>query len=98
MKRSITSLDVSRAGLGLQPLLYGAKPKRGAIERAMRLLDDMAVQMRRKEIFAAGAAAKKLPTVPKFRGHKLGSSEVSNFYDGFASTHSWFKNPYRGIR
>lgn len=45
------------------------------------------------EIFAAGARAKK--PVPRLEGKRLGSFESMTFYDGYASTHPGFKNPYR---
>ena len=48
---------------------------------------------RQKAVFEAGAAA-KTPT-PVFGGYPLGSMDSCTFYDGYASTHPEFKNPYR---
>lgn len=91
--KPIRSHDVSRASLALQPLLYGSKPRAGAVQRAMRVMDRIAQDMRRKEVFEAGAKARKPKAI--FRGQELGSNETCTFYDGFASTHPEFENPYR---
>lgn len=87
--------ELQRIYLELQNVVYDdCKPKqRKIIFDAMAALDAVMMDMRRKEIFAAGAAAKN--PVPRFEGRDLGSFEACNFYDGYASTHPDFQNPYR---
>lgn len=75
------------------------KPQhRKIIRDTMSALDDLMRHMRREEIFAAGAKAKSRNPIPRFEGRELGSFEACNFYDGYASTHPDFKNPYRAHR
>ena len=57
------------------------------------MADDDKMRKRSEEIFAAGAAATE--PKPRFGGELLGSMESCIFYDGYASTHPDFKNPYR---
>lgn len=52
--------------------------------------DDKAMEERRVRIYAEGASAAEC-SVPK----ELGSMERCTWYDGYASTHPEFKNPYR---
>jgi uncharacterized protein YodC (DUF2158 family) len=56
--------------------------------------DDEAMMLRHEAIFKAGAEASS-PSWPKFEGEPLGSMEGCTWYDGYASTHPEFKNPYR---
>lgn len=64
----------------------------------MRILDRIAMDMRRKEVFDAGAKTRRLGRKrPSYQGHELGSNESCTFYDGYASTHPGFKNPYRRL-
>lgn len=56
--------------------------------------DDEAMARRRDAIYRAGAEATSLDC-PTYEGHVLGSMERCTFYDGYASTHPDFKNPYR---
>ncbi len=56
--------------------------------------DDAFMEERRKTIFKAGAEAAD-STWPIFKGYELGSMEACNYFDGYASTHPEFKNPYR---
>lgn len=58
--------------------------------------DDEALKARIKKIFDAGAEA-LTPSIPTFDGRPLGSMERCNWYDGYASTHPEFKNPYRQL-
>jgi hypothetical protein len=69
---------------------------RSGIRDAMDLIDQIRGEMRRTEIFVAGARARK--PEPKLDGERLGSSESVTFYDGYASTHLKFKNPYQAWR
>lgn len=55
--------------------------------------DDEKMTLRQAAIFRAGADAKE--PKPIFQGTMLGSMESSTFYDGYASTHPDFVNPYR---
>ena len=69
------------------------KRDRKRVEDAMSVLNAIAMKMRRQAIFDAGRRSKT--SIPKFEGRTLGSMESMNFYDGYASTHPGFKNPYR---
>ena len=100
LKRPPTRKEIAAAWLGLQSVYFG-KPilprrSRAKIRRAMEALDGVARDMRRKAIFQAGAKARK--PHGKFEGDDLGSMERMNFFDGYASTHCGFKNPYRSVR
>lgn len=55
--------------------------------------DDEAMERRRAAIFKAGAEA--TTTYPWYEGYRLGSMERCTFFDGYASTHPEFRNPYR---
>lgn len=55
--------------------------------------DDEAMRRREAEIFEAGAKATSPD--PVVNGDKLGSLASCIFYDGYASTHPGFVNPYR---
>lgn len=57
--------------------------------------DDEAIAARRAAVFKAGAEATELPKKYEFNGHELGSMERFTWFDGYASTHPGFKNPYR---
>ena len=94
--RKITLARVQRAELDLQSVVDVPRQHRQRILRAMAVLNEIGMKMRHEAIFAAGARA-KTPT-PKFEGEQLGSSESMTFYDGFASTHPDFLNPYRHPR
>lgn len=94
LKRPPTRKEIGAAWLGLQTVAaYTPRRLRGKVHRAMGALDGMARDMRRKAIFAAGARARKPHC--KFEGDNLGSIERMNFFDGYASTHPGFENPYR---
>lgn len=96
MKRPITRKRVTQVWMSLQSITFSpgmSAQNRGRIRTAMDLLDEVRTQLRRMEIFAAGARAKK--PVPRLEGKRLGSFESMTFYDGYASTHPGFKNPYR---
>ena len=54
---------------------------------------DEKMTLRQAAIFRAGAEAKE--PKPFFQGATLGSMESYTFYDGYASTHPGFVNPYR---
>ena len=80
--------------LVLQSAAFEVKGKyRKAVYDAMNILDTVARDMRHKAIFAAGAKARK-PN-PRFEKRELGSMEQMTWYDGYASTHKGFENPYR---
>ena len=59
------------------------------------MIETEAMKARREAIFKAGADATELPKRYEFNGHELGSMERCTWYDGYASTHPEFKNPYR---
>lgn len=59
----------------------------------MTKADDDKMRKRSDAIFAAGAEAAE--PKPFFQGTYLGSMEACTFYDGYASTHPGFANPYR---
>lgn len=61
----------------------------------MTRADDAAMLKRRGAIFRAGAGAEAAEPKPVFQGESLGSAESCTFYDGYASTHVGFVNPYR---
>jgi hypothetical protein len=61
----------------------------------MSKADDEKMNARRAAIFEAGAKA-QTPDWPVVDGYRLGSMEACNFFDGHASTHPDFRNPYRG--
>jgi len=66
------------------------------LSTVMRYLDGVASDIRREAIFKAGADTGVLQAGDiLFEGHPLGSMERCTFYDGHASTHPGFKNPYR---
>ena len=58
------------------------------------MIDDEKMKIRWAAVFAAGANA-ETPDWPVLDGYKLGSMEACNFFDGYASTHPDFRNPYR---
>lgn len=91
--RKITLARIRRAELDLQSVVDVSGRGRKRILRAMILLNDIGMKMRREAIFAAGALARS--PIPKFEGEQLGSSESSTFYEGYASRHPDFRNPYR---
>lgn len=92
--RAITRRRVRLAWFGLQDIVDRVPAtQRGRVGRAMRVLDDIHTDMRRIAVYQAGQKAKK-PT-PRFEGQDLGSMEAMTFYDGYASKHPGFKNPYR---
>jgi hypothetical protein len=64
----------------------------------MSKADDERMAARHAAIFKAGADAAELPEKYEFKGHELGSMERCTWYDGYASTHPGFKNPYRRTR
>jgi hypothetical protein len=91
---NVTRAKINAAELGLQRVVSGLPLKdRTRVHRAMAILNEIASDMRRKEIFAAGAKAKK--PIAMFEHRQLGSIESCTFYDGYASTHPDFLNPYR---
>lgn len=57
--------------------------------------EDKAMEYRRAAIFKAGADASDWTYPVMLNGYELGSMELCTFYDGHASTHPEFKNPYR---
>lgn len=59
----------------------------------MTKFDDEKMCQRSEAIFSTGAKATE--PKPTFQGAILGSMESSIFYDGYASTHPEFTNPYR---
>jgi hypothetical protein len=60
--------------------------------------DDEKMEARREAVFKAGAEAAS-PSYPEFEGRTdLGSMERCTWYDGYASAHPEFKNPYRRLR
>jgi hypothetical protein len=99
-RATLNSRKFFKAWMLLQTVhAYAPKAMGGRINKVMDLLDEQARRLRRAEIFAAGAKARKLPNgSPVFNGHTLGSSESYTFYDGHASTHKGFKNPYRSTQ
>lgn len=56
--------------------------------------DDEALKACCAAIFKAGAEA-EAPSRPVINGHELGSMAACIFFDGYASTHPSFQNPYR---
>jgi hypothetical protein len=92
--RPITRKRLSKVWLGLQSMRsHIPRSQWNRLHAAMDVLDDINHEMRRKAIFDAGAKARK-PT-PRFERGPLGSMESMTFYDGYASTHPKFQNPYR---
>ena len=95
--RPVTYKQLMKAELGLQTVLFIVPRKyERKVSAAMRLLNDIGMEMRRKAVFSAGARARK--PIARFEGQKLGSSESCNFFDGYASTHPTFQHPYRSPR
>lgn len=91
---TVTRRQMSKAYLGLQSVLSTVNGSRARkVGAAMRVLDNLHAEMRRAAIFAAGAKARK--PVPRFERRLLGSTESCTFYDGYASVHKGFVNPYR---
>lgn len=94
MRKPVTLKRLSAAWMGLQTARLYSKPRyRGKIARAMDVIDQVREELRRKLIFEAGAKARR--PVPLFMGQPLGSAEAYTFYDGYASKHAAFINPYR---
>lgn len=92
-----TRKALGRAELYLQRLLILLpKPERRRLRWTMALINELRADMRRKAIFEAGARARQ--PEPVFEGERLGSAEQYTFYDGYASKHAAFINPYRGRR
>ena len=54
-------------------------------------VEKLAMDRRRKAIFAAGAAAENVAEPIKFEGRELGSLERVTYFDGYASTHPEFR-------
>lgn len=94
--KPVTRKRLTSAWRKLQSVVYNpaiSARHRSGVREAMDLIDQIRSEMRRREIFAAGARARK--PEPKFDGQRLGSLESILFYDGYASTHPKFKNRYR---
>jgi hypothetical protein len=95
LKRPPTLKELHRAWMGLQAVIdHVPRRLRGKVHFAMDAIDGTARDLRRKAIFAAGARARNPHC--KFEGDDLGSIERMRFFDGYASTHPGFKNPYHG--
>lgn len=93
MRKKVTRKRISKAWMGLQTVaIMGPRRYEAKVRNAMDLLDQIRSEMRRKEIFAAGAKARKPD--PRLDGEPLGSSESMQFFDGYRSTHPDFTNPY----
>lgn len=92
----LTEKNLGRAWAGLQNLCPALpEPLQPGVRLAMVMLDEARAKMRREKIFKLGAKAKRLPKIICYDGKALGSIEACTFYDGYASTHPDFTNPYR---
>jgi len=98
----VTRANLLIAQQKLQRMLHDPKvPSKYStdLSTVMRIVDDEAMKLRREEVFAAGAAVDEIPTGKiLFEGSEIGSMERCTFYDGYASTHPDFQNPYRLTR
>lgn len=96
--KHLTRSNIGKVWMALQKIAFDdgvSAAQRSTVRDAMDILDQVKMDMRRAEVYAAGATAKK-PT-PVFEKTRLGSAEAVTFYDGYASTHPGFVNPYRSM-
>jgi hypothetical protein len=82
----------------LQSLMYATEDKkaRNRVAKAMCNINEVMMQMRRAEIFTAGAKIKGKCPKPKLYGRELSSTESYTFYEGYESTHPGWVHPYKG--
>jgi hypothetical protein len=95
MPSKITLARIYAARMTLQNHVVDKVPRRirNRVFTVMALIDDIGMDLRRKEIRAAGARARSPHC--RFDGERLGSSESQTFLEGYRSTHPIL--PSRGV-